>query len=243
MAMTLMTGLIYGVLGTTIFFIVLIGIIFLIKIMSDTKYKYFIKITNITGGKETIEYYYGTKLNHPEHGDVYYVPKLKKEKRHYIPYTSSKYEYPVAGRKNIYVPLVFDTNVYHPETMDAFEEREIEKIIKSINPETKKAEFKKIKQKIREYITKPVKLSMRSWVLRNDSIIKDEYQLVPSWWEKHGHLVLSAAIIGFTVIVCVMMIIFSYQLSQDLLSNQAPAWVQNVLQSVDANVAPPLNTP
>jgi len=96
-----------------------------------------IRITNWTAGTPYVEYYRARKIKHRELGDVYEIPKLKKEKRQFMPYFGTDKEYPMNKNKQFYVPVTYYNGVYVPESYNPYSEQEIEAIVPVTNEKGK----------------------------------------------------------------------------------------------------------
>lgn len=248
-----------GIFGTGVFFAMAGFIIFVIWYVRNNRYNKMIRITNKTAGKDSIEIYQGRVFKHKTLGDVYEIPALKKEDRQYAPYYGREYEYPISNKsKKMYVALTFLNGTYAPERFDHEEVREIDVIEKrygdlsekeyfALSPEVRlkdkslyKVKFHKVSKKVTTYVIKPTKNSMRQFNLEMDTSIKEDFLLNPSWWEKHGALVVALGIVAFAAIVAIIMIIFAYQWGVDI-SSAPPAWVSGFLEQMSTNgaAAPP----
>jgi len=221
--MTMLMGLAWGILGTFFLMMFIGGIIFVGYLLNRQIYNRQIRIKNWTAGKPYVEVYWGRVEKHKTLGDVYYIPKLKNQERHYIPYFGGKYEYGTNKGKIFYVPLSFYNGSYSPEQYDPYHIEEKETIYK-----TESGEWVKGMQKIQTFITKPVKASISQFVMEADTSIKDEFDIKPGWWEKYGGYVLTFIIVFAGAAVSIIFVIFGYKMGID--SSQIPAWAQHVLE-------------
>lgn len=252
-------GFLIGGFVASAFFIIAIVAVWLFNMMHNAKYNRIIKITNKTGGKDVVEWWKGCLMKHKVLGDVYYVPALKKEDRHYIPFTGKSDEYPTNKPRQQFVPLTFLDGTYAPEKHQHTEEVEIDVIEKRYgdlseeeylkiplserekNKTLYKVSFHRIKKKVTSYIIKPTKYSMRQFNLMMDTSIKDDFFLNPGFWDKYGGLVVAFGLVLMASVVSIVMIVFAYQWGVDI-SQNIPEWMQTFLQSFAANsgaAAPP----
>ena len=247
-------GFIVGTFATGMFFIVAIGAMWFFYTMHNAKYNRHIRINNKTAGKDTVEVYRGRLMKHKTLGDVYHVPALKREDRHYIPFTGKSHEFPMNKRKEFFVPLTFYDGTYAPEQYEHTEEVERDVIIKKYgdltedeyfkldiaerekNKKLYKVSFHKVKQKVVSYIVKPTKYSMRQFNLNMDTSIKDDFFLNPGFWDKYGGLMVGFGIILISAVVAIVMIVFAYQWAVDLSANQ-PDWIADILTGLSNNGA------
>lgn len=246
-----------GIFATTLFFILAIVIVWLMMMIHNQQFNRQIRITNKTAGKDLAELYRAKLINHKTLGEVYYIPALKKEKRHYVPYYGKQYEYPTNKNKLSYVPLSYYNGTYAPEGYAHTEEEKQEVIRLFINgvnekefhllPENDKRrdkphklEYRKVEETIEKNIIKPTKYSMRHFNLEMDTAIKDDFFLMPGFWDRYGGYILSFGLAMSGAIVAIIMIVFAYQWGVDV-SQNAPEWMRGFMEQVANNglAAPP----
>lgn len=217
---------------TSMFFGVGAFMVFVFYNLYTTKHNRILNIREYTAGKAIKRTVRARIMKHKSLGDIYVAPSLKKYDMHYIPFFGSSYEYPTMKSKQYAVDLSYKDGQYAPEIYNSTEIREIEVIEKDQNGEY-------IKQKINKElnIITPVKQSTRQWNLEMDTTIKDEYNLVPGFWEKYGHLVLGLGIVLICAGVAILMIVFGYKWATEF--NTAPGWVKTLMESIAASAAPP----
>lgn len=239
--MSMLTGIIYGVFGTTLAVVLVIVLIIVLMISNRKKFNKMIRIKNWTAGKPKVETYFAQLRKHPKLGDVYYIPALKKQDRHYIQYFGSEFEYPTNKGDISYVPVTYFGKQYSPEFYSAHEKRENEvlELVDTVSKDGKPIkQWQKIKKEIDTFIIKPTKSSMRQFNLATDILIKDEYQIGSTWWDKYGMMVISLGMLTITMVVCVMMIIMTVQWGQDI-TGSTPDWVSGLMGALDSGQAPP----
>jgi hypothetical protein len=218
------------------------GFATLIYLINQSAFNRLIRITNWTAGKPYVEWYWAKKQKHPELGDVYFVPKLKRDKRQYIPYFGSDKKYPTNRNKKMYVPVTYYNGIYVPESYDPSSEQEIEVIESHTEIDAKGKEittFKKTKKKLSIFISKTIPQSNRMFYLKSDVEIEREFAKNDGWWSKYGTTVISIAMLLITAVVCAVMIIFSYETTGKILSNATPSWVQTLIDAIQGGQAPP----
>ena len=172
--MSMLTGIIYGVFGTTLAVIIVGVIVIVLMISNRKKFNKLIRIKNWTAGKPQVETHYAQLKKHPKLGDIYYIPALKKQDRHYIQYFGSEFEYPTNKSNISYVPVTYFGKQYSPEFYSAHEKQENEVLelleTQAIDGKLIK-EWQKIKKEIDTFIIKPTKSSMRQFNLATDILI------------------------------------------------------------------------
>ena len=237
MAMS-MTYFIMGGFVTFLGLFLIGGIVGIWYLGREAMYNRHIRITNWTAGTPYIEWYRARKTKHRELGDIYEIPKLKKEKRQYIPYFGTDKEFPMNRNKQFYVPVTYYNGVYVPESYNPYSEQEIE-VIEPAKNEKGKDTFKKIKKKITVFITKTIPQSNRMFYLKSDVAIEQEFTADPGWWAKNGQYVVAISIIVIAGVVATMMIIFGYEAYSDLVSKTAPPWLNTLIDAIGGGQAPP----
>lgn len=241
--MSLTLGVMYGIAGTLFFVICLAIMCFLFMHLNRQKFNKMIRIKNWTAGKPKVENFYAQLKKHKKLGDVYYVPALKKEDRQYIQYFGSEFEYPTNKSNISYVPVTYYGKQYTPEEYSPMEEQERE-VIRLVDVKDEKTgkitkQFKKIKETVQMFIIKPTKSSMRQFNLNNDTLIKEEYQLGPTWWDKYGMMVLGMGMLLICMTVSILMIVFAYQYGIDVVGTK-PEWIADLVGAIDSGQAPPV---
>lgn len=221
-------GAILGCMGIVVF-----GVgIFILFLLTRLEYKYYVRIRNFTGGKAVCEYFWAKKIRHPDLGEVYYIPKLIKEKRQYLRFVDSRYELPYKNKKYT-LHYTWYNGEYTPEDFEdvIIEEREV------LNPVTMLKETKKIER----FIIRPVSKLMRQFVIHSDAVIEKETEVQMTWWDKNKWIVFGLIMGIIFAGVCITMIIYAFQFSNELLQagNTAPPWLQSVLNASTNGMAPP----
>lgn len=221
-------GTILGGMGLAVFAIA----IFALYILTRMEYKYYVRIRNMTGGKDVYEYKWAKKVNHPKLGTVYLIPSYKKENRPYIPFIDSKYEHPYKNKK-FSISVIWYNGEYAFEDFDPI----IKEKVDVINPETLVKESKEICR----FVLRPVPKMMRQFVLEQDRVVNSETDDNLTWWDKNKWIVFGLIMGLIFAGVCLTMIVYSYQFSADLItqSAQVPAWMQNILSNQTVAMAPP----
>lgn len=233
MDVNLILGIVLGGIAAFFFFLLMTVVIWLFWIMHQAKYNRLIRIKNITAGKPVAEFYKGRFIKHPKLGDCYEVPKLRREGRQFIQFFGSTYEYPTNKSRVKFVPVTFYNNVYAPEKYEWSQEIEIEAIEKNGR------KYEKVIKKVYQPIVTPLKSSMRQFNLAADKAIEEEYNVPVGWFERNKAVILSLGMIFLTVVLCIMLIVFTYQSAADGLFSRAPEWVQPILDALSQNQAPP----
>jgi hypothetical protein len=234
----LVIGVVLGGVGAIFIGFIVTVFIYIIWVIVNNDYKYIVRIRNMTGGKAVIEMHKAKKINHPKLGESYYIPKLKTQKRHLLPYHGSSFELPITGKK-WYVPFTYFNGEYTPEDFDPYS-TEIEK---TFIKETSKGVFEKVTEKVKFFILKPVNKAIRKWVLDADRVCNEENVMRLSWFERNKDFIIMMAVIIVVGVICFMAIIFAFQYASNVVTLQAqtPDWVQQLLtnSSLSANDAPP----
>jgi hypothetical protein len=230
--------------GFVTFFIGVIigGFIFFLYIMDQQVNNRLIRITNWTAGTPYVEWFRGKKMRHKELGEVYYIKKLTKEKRQFIPYFGTDKEFPTNKSRQMYVPITYWNGVYVPEKYDPHNEQEIEVIeeVKNLDKDGKEITiFKRVKKKLPIFISKTIPQSNRQFYLKSDVEIEREFAQDQGWWAKYGHTIALAGMYMVSGIVCVIMIIFAYETVGDILAQSTPAWLQTLVDTLQGGQAPP----
>ena len=233
----IITGVVFGVIGSMVLSLFIVVLVVLFIIMNNAKYNRLFRINNITAGQPMVEWYKGRLIKHPELGDCYHIKALSREGREFIQYNGSTFEYPTNKSKIKFVPLTYYQNVYAPEKYEFMEEFEDEQIVKN----GKKYE-KVIKKGMRAIVT-PLKSSMRQFNLAADKAISNEYAVQQSFWDRNKATILSLAFVFMTVVLCVIMIVFTYQAAVDGAFANTPEWAKAILDAVTSGQAPPPTTP
>lgn len=218
------------------------GFVFLFYIINQQTFNRLVRITNWTAGTPYVEWYRGKKMRHKELGEVYYIPKLKREKRQYIPYFGTDKEYPTNKSRQMYVPVTFWNGTYVPEKYDPYTEQEMEVIEPVIEKDAKGNEitiFKKIKKKMTVFISKTIPQSNRMFYLKSDVEIEKEFAKDAGFWEKYGATIASVSMSLITGIVCVVMVVFAFETVSEILSQSTPAWLQTLIDTLQGGQAPP----
>lgn len=224
--MSFIVGVVYGILIGLILCIIGGGAFLFWDIMDKKKYNRVIRIKNWTAGKPFVEIVRGQLTKHPELGMVYYIPKLKKESRHYIQYFGSDKEYPSTRSTEYFVPVSFLNGTYSPEVYDPYFEEEKDVII--YNESTKK--YEKTTQKIKNFIVKPIKASIRQFNLSADTQIKDEFKEKQTFWDKYGGQIMG---FGLGVIMAGIGLIAMIFLIQAGMDGNVPSLLRELINAVN----------
>jgi hypothetical protein len=99
MGADLFLGMVFGAGGMFVFLAFVGAVIWFVWFMINNQLKYVIPITNYTGGQPTVELHLAKKIVDPIKGACYFIPNLKSQKRPYLPFLGSKFEYPLKGGK------------------------------------------------------------------------------------------------------------------------------------------------
>ena len=210
-------------------------VIFLLVLISKAKWNRIIRVQNITAGQAQVDLCKARLVKHPTLGDCYEVPKLRREGRQFIPFFGSKYEYPTTKAKIKFVPVTYYQNVTAPEKYGFTEDIEIEVIEKNGK------KYEKVLKKVSQAIVTPLKSSMRQFNLAADKAIDQEYNIPVGWFERNKTLILALGMLFITVMLCIMMIVFTYQASADgaFSVTNVPEWAKAILDAVTSGQAPP----
>lgn len=239
--------------AATLLFIAICGGAWLVtEMLYRQKYATVVSITNFTSGKEVIEQYRGRKISIKGQGDVYLVPKLKKEQREIIPDFGSRKLYPMKGGKTWFYTVCYANNTYAPMDIAAEETVKFKVLVRKEGDEThvvarlkdinkvnhikdlsKNNDYSIEEREFKEFIVKPLKSSIRAFNLRADLIRQRQYNL-DDRGEKWRQLLMHVTVIGASVTISILIILFSYKTGQDLASGTAntPEWAKNILDTM-----------
>lgn len=255
MSSDLIIGGLLGMIAAVFFGMVIAGLWALIYFVSNRDYKYTVRIRNMTGGKAIMELHKAKKLNHPKLGECYYVPSLKSQKRHLLPYHGSSYELPISGKK-WFVPFTYFDGEYTPEEFEPHSlkvQREVivkvsdltdveKAIVEKRNPKELLDDFVKIMREKSVFILRPVNKAIRKWVLDADRVINEENELRLSWFERNKDFIMLTVMVIIAGVVCFLMILFSAQYATNLVNHPAatPQWAIDLLNaSLNSSHVPP----
>lgn len=231
----LITGLIFGIAGTMVLSFIIAVVLLLLFLISKAKWNRILRITNITAGQASVEILKARIIKHPKLGDCYEVPDLRREGRQFIQYFGSKYEYPTNKNKIKFVPLTYYQNATAPEKYTFTEDIEVEVIVKNGK------KYERVLKKVNQPIVTPLKSSMRQFNLAADKAIDEEYNVPVGWFERNKTLIMALGMLFITVMLCIMMIVFTYQASVDgaFSVSNVPDWAKAILDAVTSGQAPP----
>lgn len=268
MAIDLFMGMLLGGAGMFIFTAFIGAVVWLVWYMHNANMKYIIPITNYTGGQPTVELHKAKKIVDPIKGACYFIPKLKKQKRPYLPFLGSKFEYPLKGGK-FFVNFVMYNNeptamyfdplsvelrdviVSYAEMSDEEKKKMSDEELAYLDKELKKGLISKgktydkiffrVKREVKVDCIRPTKTNLRKWVIDNDRQIAHELPQESGFWEKYGQDIMTFSFIAIVGGVCIFLIIFSYQHADKVLAQaqMAPAWAQNFINATQQNISIP----
>jgi hypothetical protein len=243
MSSDLIIGGLLGIIAAMFMGLTLGAIIGAIYFFTNKDYKYKIRVRNMSGGKAVIEILKGKRMKHPLLGECYYVPALKSQKRHILPYHGSAYEMPISGKK-WFVPFTYYDGEYTPELYDPFSgEEELDKIVRKqdltpdelakLSDKERDDAFFKVRRKVRVFILRPVNKAIRKWVLDADRAIEQENMLKLNWFERNKDFIMLTVMCLIAGVVCFMMILFSAQYGMHVIDHPAatPQWAIDMLNA------------
>lgn len=259
MAVDLFLGMILGGAVAFVVMLFIIGVIWFVKLLLDKDLKYLIKVINYTGGQPTVEEYKAKKVMNKHMGEVYFIPALKKQKRQYLVYLGSKYEYPTKKGKYVVifvdrdgdrVPIEFNPTVTEQREMilnyKFLTKEELENLPDKDKEYLSKAKdknqtFFKVTREIKVDVLRPVPKNIRKFIIDNDRQIAEENPADLTWWDKNKQEVVMLAMIAIIGAVLIFVTIFAYQHADKVLASAqaAPAWAQSFVNASQANVAIP----
>jgi acid stress-induced BolA-like protein IbaG/YrbA len=238
MAMSILQA---GVIGAVLAFFGLLLTAFVptfLFIVWRTKNNVIFKITEKTAGKDVVQLLRGRREKNPEIGTVYFIPKLRKEGRQWVPFFGSQYEYPVAGKKNIVVPLIYDSGIYAPETYE-YGHEVMHPYFEFVTDEKGNKKPVKKEKLIYEPIIKPISQSLFAFWIRASKLVTEEYDPNNSWWARFGTIVVGLVILVVAGVISFMMLVFAYQWATDF--QEAPTWVNSFIEKIAGQVDAPEN--
>lgn len=216
----------YGILGTLAFCAIIFVIVMLLVSAYRSMYNIDVKVTIMTSGRAVVEMVKAKKTMADGIGDCYKIAnkRFRNEKRDIIPYFGEGYCLPEIGKRRWFLAVTYDNGAYAPEEHVG---KETVEVVDYINKEGEP-----VKKQVERHIVKPVKTSLRMVYLTITGYHQKEYGDTKGWWERNGDKVVSIALIMFTMIVCVVMLIFTYNLAQDILANDAPPWLNRLIAAI-----------
>jgi hypothetical protein len=242
--MSTVLGAIYGILGTTLFVVMVGAVGFMFYIVVSSKNNKLFLITNITGGKYSYEYRRGRIENHKSMGRVYYIPSKVKEGLQYAPIFGSQYEYPTHKNKLNAVVLFCDGQKYVPAEFAHTKKSSIEHLVKvekiiNIKGKEKKVEDYEVqKTEVEKPIMMPISADLTSFYLREQEAVLQETSKKENWFAKYGNQIMFMGSLMAAVTVFGIAVVFAYQIIKDG-GNSAPDWVRSFVAATEAAQAPP----
>jgi len=268
MGADLFLGMVFGAGGMFVFTAFVGAVIWFVWFMINNQLRYIIPITNYTGGQPTVELHKAKKIVDPIKGACYFIPKLKAQKRPYLPFLGSKFEYPLKGGKFFVNFVLYDnepTAMYFDptgiEVRDvivsykdmtqkekdnmSIEEKEYlsKELTKTLLRKAKTEDqiFFRVKREVKINCIRPTKTNLRKWVIDNDRQIAHELPQDSGFWEKYGQDIMTFSFIAIVGGVCIFLIIFSYQHADKVLAqaSNAPVWAQSFINATQQNISIP----
>jgi len=224
--MELISGLIGALFGAFVL-IFISAIIFTLWLLNAMQKKYKVKITNVSEGKPTIHSFDAKLDNHETLGQVLKSSHFKGFTGcDYISYLGNSSVYPLSsgGFAKYFVPLSFRNGAFAPEKYDPLVEEEVTKIVTTKLVDGK-MHYDLIKEKVQTYVTRPIKASMRSFILKQTLEIGKDYPLELSFWQRWGSIAFAILLVFIGVAVLVLLTVFGMQsmekqMNAPLLSDQ-----------------------
>jgi hypothetical protein len=221
--MTLVTGIIYGLLIALILGIIVVVGLFIYHVLYNKRYNRIIRIKNWTAGKPYVEQYRAELIKKDGMGLIYYIKQLESQNRQYVQHFGSDKEYPTNKSNEFYVPITYYNGSYSPEKYDPTDEEEIETIIYNEDLKT----HEKVIKKVKIFIIKPVKASIRLFNMIQDTQIKEDYKDKQGWWDKWGTPILGFGALfilaGVGLIIFILMTHYGMEIANNTLNTMGSA--------------------